>query len=467
MTATLHLQTRLDQFKGRRAICLIDGEHYPPVTKSALKALHENDTKVAALIFLGGTEKVENPLQELAAEGDDYTIYTSDSSIDSVLENINTAANEHQPEIAIDLSDEPVVDYRDRFRIISHLLIENIAYLNADTAFWPPTFEDVLEKPGIGIIGTGKRVGKTAVSVSVSRYLKSQGVIPAVMAMGRGGPAEPEVILPEEISLTVDFLLEHLKQGKHVASDYWEDALLAQVPTVGCRRCGGGMSGNPFLSTVLEGVKKANKLPVDVIIMEGSGQTMAPVRTDVNILIANVNQPEEYVTGYLGEYRVLHSDLVIYTNAGHLRDNPQKKDQLQQNIQNINPEAQIAFTMFRPEPLDDIQGKKVFLATTAPESALPEMAEHLEAEYNCQVVGTSGHLSNRKALRQDLNEMDTSAEVFLTELKAASVDVGGLIAREKALELIFMHNRADLIGGTIDDLDETLLDLCKRAGVSV
>jgi cyclic 2,3-diphosphoglycerate synthetase len=465
MSETLHLAERTEQIKNRRIICLIDGEHYPPVTKSALRELQNTGADIVGLIFLGGTEKVENPMDELASDDDSYQIYSGDDSIETVLQNIHRAAEEQKPEIAIDLSDEPVVDYRERFRIISHLLIEEIGYINADTSFSPPTFEDVLEKPSLGIIGTGKRVGKTAVSVSVSRYLKEQGVTPAVMAMGRGGPGEPEVIMPDEVSLSVEFLMEHLEQGKHVASDYWEDALLAQVPTVGCRRCGGGMSGNPFMSNVLAGVKKANRLPVDLIIMEGSGQTMAPVQTDANILIANVNQPAEYVTGYLGEYRVLKSDLVIFTNAGELRDNSQRLRQRQNEISAINPDAEVAFTMFRPEPLDDIQGKRVFMATTAPESALPEMAGYLEENYDCKVVGTSGHLSDRAALREDLHAMDSAAEVFLTELKAASIDVGGKMAAEKSLELIFMHNRAEIIGGTIQNLHQALLRLCDKIGV--
>jgi cyclic 2,3-diphosphoglycerate synthetase len=199
--------------------------------------------------------------------------------------------------------------------------------------------------------------------------------------------------------------------------------------------------------------------------MEGSGQTMAPVQTDANILIANVNQPAEYVTGYLGEYRVLKSDLVIFTNAGELRDNSQRLRQRQNEISAINPDAEVAFTMFRPEPLDDIQGKRVFMATTAPESALPEMAGYLEENYDCKVVGTSGHLSDRAALREDLHAMDSAAEVFLTELKAASIDVGGKMAAEKSLELIFMHNRAEIIGGTIQNLHQALLRLCDKIGV--
>ena len=185
MSETLHLAERTEQINNRLVICLIDGEHYPPVTKSALRELQNTGADIVGLIFLGGTEKVENPMEELASEDDSYQIYSGDDSIETVLQNIHRAAEELTPDIAIDLSDEPVVDYRERFRIISHLLIEEIEYLNADTTFSPPTFEDVLEKPSLGIIGTGKRVGKTAVSVSVSRYLKEQGGDPGCHGYGQ------------------------------------------------------------------------------------------------------------------------------------------------------------------------------------------------------------------------------------------------------------------------------------------
>jgi cyclic 2,3-diphosphoglycerate synthetase len=71
-----------------------------------------------------------------------------------------------------------------------------------------------------------------------------------VVAMGRGGPAEPEVIDGAAVALTVEDLLAWSRRGRHAASDHFEDAVLSRVVTVGCRRCGGGMAGEPFVSNV-------------------------------------------------------------------------------------------------------------------------------------------------------------------------------------------------------------------------
>lgn len=42
-----------------RAVALIDGEHYPDVTVAALEKIEEElSCELAALVFLGGTEKL-------------------------------------------------------------------------------------------------------------------------------------------------------------------------------------------------------------------------------------------------------------------------------------------------------------------------------------------------------------------------------------------------------------------------
>ncbi len=47
--------------------------------------------------------------------------------------------------------------------------------------------------PSIAVIGTGKRVGKTAVTGHVASELARERSV-VVVAMGRGGPAEPELV---------------------------------------------------------------------------------------------------------------------------------------------------------------------------------------------------------------------------------------------------------------------------------
>ena len=60
-------------------------------------------------------------------------------------------------------------------------------YVGPDFRFDVPVLEP-FELPSIGIVGTGKRVGKTAVASHAARlYARDRSVL--VVAMGRGGPA--------------------------------------------------------------------------------------------------------------------------------------------------------------------------------------------------------------------------------------------------------------------------------------
>ena len=449
--------------EGRRLLCLVDGEHYPPVVRDTVKRLEELSSQVVALVFIGGTEKVENAAEELAEAAPGATLYPRDGGAGDRLELLQTALDETDAEAVVDLSDEPVVDYGDRFRLTSRALLNKVPYLSSDFAFTPPPLQDVLSKPSLSIIGTGKRVGKTAVGVSVARLLKHEGWDPVVVCMGRGGPAEPHYVNTEEMTLDADTLLEVAEGGGHAASDYWEDALLSRVPTVGCRRCGGGMAGTPVGGNVVAGAHVAENTSHEFVIMEGSGATFAPVRTDRRLVVVGAGQPLQNVLGYLGEYRLLTSDLALVTMCEEPIAGPDKVERLRDGILEINPDIQVALTVFRPEPLGSIEGERVFLATTAPESVARDIADSLEQDCDCKVSGISTNLSRRPALREELDDGLEDCSVLLTEIKAASIDVAARAAKEKGARIVFLHNRLELVGGTVQDLEEAVLGLCRSA----
>jgi len=449
--------------KGKRIFCLVDGEHYPPVTKWTLKELEKSGGKVVGVFFIGGTEKVENAVEELQSCGDGYQIYTGSDFFSDTLLILLKAAIETNCELVVDLSDEPVVDYDQRFRIASMLLYKDIIYMGADFKFVPPLRKKILEKPSLSIIGTGKRVGKTAVSVTIARLLNQKGFDPVVVAMGRGGPPEPEIIVPSELEISAELLINIAEKGGHAASDYWEDAVLAGVPTVGCRRCGGGMAGSPVLSNVMDGANKANEMPQKFVVMEGSGPTLPPVATDACIAVVGAAQPIRHVTGYFGEYRLMRSDLVVVTMCEEPMVSREKVNQIEKEITKLFPEVEIALTIFRPEPHHDITGKKVFMASTANPIMKDKLGNYVEETYQCSVVGISTNLSNRKGLRYDLKAGLKEAEVLLTEIKAASIDVAARSAREQGCDIVFMHNKSILVGGTIENFEGSVLDLCESA----
>ncbi len=148
------------------------------------------------------------------------------------------------------------------------------------------------------------------------------------------------------------------KEGKHAASDHFEDALTSRVTTIGCRRCGGGMAGFPFFDVVDRGVELAESLPHNLIILEGSGGATFPAyRTDAYILIIGGRQKTDFLRGgYFGPFRIALADLVIVTMSDEI--NPEKRAEIRKIVEEINPKADLHFTAFRPRPLGNVSGQK-------------------------------------------------------------------------------------------------------------
>lgn len=431
-----------------RALFLIDGEHYPPVVLDAMqKVRDQRNAEGVAAAFLGGTEKLK--------EGTDYGLPLVNA--DSPVAAVERALGEYEVDVVVDLSDEPVVGYRERMRIASLTLAAGAYYVGSDFELRPTELHDLSEKPSLAVIGTGKRVGKTAISGYLARLLAREGLDPGVVSMGRGGPPEPEVIEGRSLTVGSDFLLEALKRGAHAASDYYETAALSRVTTVGCRRCGGGLSGEPFASNVLEGAKVANGLDTGITVFDGSGAAIPPVAVDRRVLVAGANQDPEYITGFLGTYRVLISDLLLLAMSEEPMADEDKVQGIVEAVREIKPDIEVIPTIFRPRPVGDIQGLRVAYVSTAPPQVLQKLSEHLENEYDCEVVGVSGNLSDRRKLAEDLEGM-ADAEAYLTEIKAAAVDVVTQHGFQEGKPVLYCDN--DPVG---DGLDEALLRLAHEA----
>jgi cyclic 2,3-diphosphoglycerate synthetase len=382
-----------------RALALIDGEHYAPVVRDALAALPYD---VVGALLVGGTEKLVG--------GDDYGVRLVDS------------LDEVDADVVVDLSDEPVLSPRRRFEWISRALALGVAYEGADFRFEPPRFEP-FSRPSLAVIGTGKRVGKTAVTGHIARLLARERDV-VVVAMGRGGPAEPVVC---ETPPSVAQLLELARGGAHAASDYLETAALACVPTIGCRRAGGGLAGATTMSNVAAGAALAAAREPDLVVFDGSGAAIPPVEVDARILVTRGDAVREGLNGY----RVLVSDLVVATG-------PVDEDAIR-----ALADVPIVHAELRLEPSEPLRGRRVAVFTTglAP-------TDHLDAE----VVHVSQSLADRRALHDELEHVD--ADVFLVELKAAAIDVVAETAAARGIHVVLARNDVVAPG-----LDEALLDL--------
>ena len=442
---------------------LVDGEHYPPVVAAAVTRLRAA-YDVRAGVFAGGREKLRGGeaqgLDVLAAEIGVPRLDAVEprtSSVHEVLEGVRAALRAARAEALVDLSDEPVVGYRERFLLMSAALAEGAAYVAADTEVRPQVFERLGRTPSLGVIGTGKRVGKTAVSAWLTRRLDAArraygGVV--VLAMGRGGPPEPELIHGE--GLGPEDLLAASRAGRHAASDCYEDAVLAGVTAVGCRRCGGGLAGTTFDDNVREALPLLDGRGAALAVIEGSGAVVPPILADATVCVAGAGQPADYVAGFLGTYRLLLSDALVLTQCEPPFANPAEVHAVTAAARAVKPGLEVVPTVFRPRPAQPVRGRRVAFFTTAPEAAAPRLAAALAEDHGAEVVLVSCDLADRRRLAGAVERAAADADVFLTELKAAAVDVVAEGAAAAGRELVFCDNEpvaleADL-GATVERL---------------
>jgi cyclic 2,3-diphosphoglycerate synthetase len=348
-------------------------------------ALAELPYEFVGVILIGGTEKLRGE--------PDYGV--------PIVEDPGDAS------IIVDLSDEPVLDPQTRLALASRFLALGLSYVGADFRFDPPTFHP-FDLPSIAVIGTGKRVGKTAVTAHIARLLAREREV-VVVAMGRGGPVQPELI---SVSPGVDDLVALSRAGRHAASDHLEVAALTGVPTVGCRRAGGGMAGAPFSSNVLEGARVAAALEPDVVVFDGSGAAIPPIATSARVLVAHD------LSG-LNRYRALVSDLLMTMS-----------DELAER------EGALRFEL-RLRPSGPLEGR-VAVFTAGPIST-----SHLEAE----IVHVSQNLARRDALRAELADLE--ADTYLIELKAAAIDVVAEHALARGARVVLAEN--EVVAPGLDD----------------
>lgn len=414
-----------------RAVAIVDGEHYAPVVRDAISEL---PYEIVAAVMIGGTEKLRG--------GDEYGV--------PMVGDVEEAIARFEPEAVVDLSDEPVLGPVERFALASRVLALGVPYVGADFRLDPPALER-FTLPSIAVTGTGKRVGKTAVTGHLARLLSAERDV-VVVAMGRGGPRAPETIT---VPPTVDALVELSRGGRHAASDHLETAALTGVATVGCRRCGGGLAGDVFTSNVSAGARVALDLEPDIVVFDGSGAALPPVEVDRRVVVVGGHQQPAVAAGYLNAFRLLLADVVVVTMAEVGTGWEEVRDAIRSVVQ---PDVEVVSTVLRPRPMADLEGRRVAYFGTAPTAAHPVLAAHLVEAYGLDVVHVSGNLADRRALRAELDGL--TADAFLVELKAAAVDVVAEAGYARGLDVVLAAN--DVVPLSEErDLDGILLEMAR------
>jgi cyclic 2,3-diphosphoglycerate synthetase len=196
----------------------------------------------------------------------------------------------------------------------------------------------------------------------------------------------------------------------------------------------------PFVSNVGEGARMAVELGADLVILEGSGSSMPTVPWDAGVLVAPAGLPPEHLGGYLGPLRVLLCELVVFTMGVGPEVGPENLFALRSHVQRLRADARLVVTDLQPVPLGDVQGKRVFFATTAPAGAIETQVERLERTFGCRVVGRTNRLADRAALAEELDRAE-EYDILVTELKAAAIDVAAQRALARGATVVFADNR--------------------------
>lgn len=424
-----------------RALVLVDGDHYPRVIRDACRVLAGRGEEIAAAVFLGGGEKLGGRLR---LEG--IPVVEGATQVAALEE----AIRRFHPDVVWDLSDAPVVDSRARGVLAAVALARGVAYAGAGVRMEPPRRPRVSGAPSIAVIGTGKRAGKTAMACWIARRIAGGGHRVVVVAMGRGGPAEPVVVRGDLARPTVEDLMAVAERGGHAASDCYEDALCAGVATVGAWRAGAGPAGAPVADNVAAAVEAAGALAPDLVVLDGSGTAIPPVAADATVLVVGAGTPPEEICSGSGPYRLLLADLVVATMAGQSARLVETPPALVSAIHEFARDVPLVRTVLRPRPLGSVTGRKVFFCTTAPESALDLLRIHLEEEHGARVVGMTHRLADRAGLVGDLAAAAGRYEVLLTELKAAAMDVAAAAARGAGAEVVFAENEPRAVEGDLE-----------------
>jgi cyclic 2,3-diphosphoglycerate synthetase len=399
-------------------IALIDGEHHPAAVRHALERV-DAERGVAGVVFLGGEEKVKREVLE-----DPERFYGFPLERDAA-----QAMAAGSARAIVDLADEPVHPTPAKLRLAALALHHGLAYESPGAVFTPPRYEPVdFSGPKLAVIGTGKRTGKTAVAGHWAALLQHRGTAPVIVSMGRGGPPEPQVARADT---TLADLRAIAMNGRHAASDYLEDAVLAGVPTVGCRRVGGGLVGEPFESNVPEGARLAASLDPDALIFEGSGSCIPPVETDATVCVVG----RDADLNGLGIYPLLRSSLALLMGERDYGELP----------------CRALRCRLETEPVE----------TPPPSSRAAVFTTGAPANGSLEAVVASTALARRSELEGDLDRAAAErCDVYLVELKAAAIDTVAVRAEREGARVVFLRNRPVALDG---DLDAELLELHANA----
>ncbi|MGH2831090.1 MAG: hypothetical protein ACRDJM_11460, partial [Actinomycetota bacterium] len=200
-------------------------------------------------------------------------------------------------------------------------------------------------------------------------------------------------------------------------------------------------------------VALAESAAPDLLVLEGSGTAIPPCAADATVLVVrDRDDPDTWPV----VHRLLLADLVLV----RMPVEEVASTRFSTLASPSHPAAPVVHITFRPAPLGDVDGRRTFVATTAPVAAGGVWRETFEQVHGARVIGITHRLSDRRGLEEDLAAAAGTYEVLACELKAAAVDVAVARATEAGAEVVFVDNRPSGIGA---DLEEEILKIAEVA----
>ena len=108
-----------------------------------------------------------------------------------------------------------------------------------------------------------------------------------------------------------------------------------------------------------------------------------------------------------------------------------------------------------------MNGRRVAYFSTAPAAVHDRLREHLEDAHGAEVAFVSGSLARRDVLLDELDSPAVAeADVYLTEIKAAAIDVVAEIAETRGIPVVFADNEVLPLPSEpdLDDMVERMAD---------
>ncbi len=378
------------------ALVVIDGEHYPPVVRDAIAEL---PYEVIGAWLAGGTEKLRGepdygvPLVEALEDGS------------------------RTPEVVVDLSDEPVLGPRERLLLASRVLARGPSLRGRRLPLRAAAVRAV-STPSLAVIGTGKRVGKTAVTGHVARLLaRDRDVV--VVAMGRGGPAEPELV--ESSADARDPCSTCRARGGTRLRTISRPLRSPASSRSAAAGAGGGLAGAVSTSNVARRAPRLRSaLEPDVVVFDGSGAAIPPVDIDARILVAAEARPSRTST------RTACSSPISCSSAAGVARDVARSRRCRSSLRTCACGRSRRCGGRRRRLHDRRRADRASRRGRRERVAQPRRP---------------------RELREDLARID--ADVYLVEIKAAAIDVVAEAALERGAEVVFAENEV-----VADGLDE-------------